>query len=370
MTNVATSTSDAIVMPRQTQAGKAAAGAGTTQWNDLFIRANLSSPPGQVPVTGDLSNCPDIIPVRNPVQDPQATYSTDASYSQNYSNQVAQGAPTYIYVRAKNLGAAAEGGTVNLYAVGNSLINWPSQWLPNPLSTDGNPPSTTVTLPSTAVGNVVVTPQPFYWVPGSPPPGSDHYCLFALLDTPNKPNPLLHGTLPSTFQTMAQLITSYPNIGWKNVAEVSADAPTWTQSQTIMVPPGQTPGARLHIFVFGSPGLVGGQVAFSSGDTVGFTPINLNQTTLASATDTYGVYTVPSAGQSSATIHLSFWKKDSNPTLQDQISIGVGWMTPSLSDAQPFIDAGVVRVHPAESDDDDVVYEVPIGGMYYSFTAQ
>jgi hypothetical protein len=333
------------------------------------MRPNTTSTEGQVPNTGGISDCPDIIPVQQATVDPQGTYSGAGSWGTTYPNQVVEGAPNYIYVRGKNWASGQETATVSLYAVGNALIPWPDQWLSNPLTVQATG-GTTVTLEAQTNQQIVVGTQPFYWQAPPPPAGSDHYCLFALVDTPSNPNPLLHSDVPMTYTTMADLVTNTLYVGWKNVAEVSNNTPTWVKQMTMNVPKGASANQLLHVYVFGTQGTIGGQVAVSSGDSVGFNPpINISQTTIASSTDTYGTLTTPIPGQASTVLNVQFWQGNSNPQFGDRIIAVCGWVPATMEEAQPYIDRGMTRPLPQDRMVGDVGVEVAIGAMHYEFTA-
>jgi hypothetical protein len=340
----------------------------TTTWTDFAMRPNTTSPEGQVPVTGTIVVCPDIIPQTVAVHDPQGTFSTPASWANDYPAQVQEGAANYIYVRAKNFDNGPEDGTVRLYAVGSSLIQWPSQWInsPLPVQTGGN------SLPISAQTSqqIVVGAQPFYWQAPPPPAGSDHYCLFSLVDTVKTPNPLLHSTVADNYNTMVDLVTNSLNVGWKNIAEVPSNVPTWTSQMTLNIPPSAQPNQQLHIYAFGTQSTVGGQVAVTSGDSQGFDPVvNIAQTTIQSSSDTYGMITTPSPGVAKAVLNISYWTGTSNPGFNDRVVVVGGWVPSEINEIAHLIEAGAARRLPAALVGDTPGWEVAIGAMTYRFSA-
>jgi hypothetical protein len=332
------------------------------------MRPNTTSPEGQVPVTGPITACPDIIPATEAVNDPQSVYSTATSWATDYPAQVNAGAPNYIYVRTKNFAPGPETGTVRLYAVGSGLIQWPSLWVNNPLTVqDGG---TNIALSAIANQEIVVGAQPFYWDAPPPPAGSDHYCLFSLVDTPKTPNPLLHSDVPDTYNNMADLVTNSLNVGWKNVAEVANNVPTWTHTMTMQIPPAAEANQLLHVYAFGTSGTVNGQLQISSGDSQGFNPpIQIDQTTIASATQTYGTLTTPTPGAAKTVLNVSFWKGNSNPDFADRITVICGWVPNDADLISRQIEAGTAYRLPPELAEDDTRWEVPIGAMHYQFSA-
>lgn len=343
----------------------------TEAWNSFAMRPNTSSTEGQVPNTGIIYDCPDIIPVASATVDPQNAYKTADSWATTYSNQVRGSAPNFIYVRGKNWASGAETATVTMYAVPSSLISWPSQWLNSPLAvqTGDGTDVRSVELKAEANQQIVVGAQPFYWNAPPPPPGSDHYCLFALVDTPSNPNPLLHRDVKNSYTTMADLVTNTLYVGWKNVAEVDANAPTWTNQVQMTVPEGAAEGDFLHVYVYGTAGTVGGQVEVVSGDGDGFSPpINIPQQTVERAGATYGMLTTPTPGVANTILNISFWNGSATPRLGDGISAVCGWVPPTKEAAQPYIDRGVARALP-EDRMGGVGVEVLIGAMNYRFTA-
>jgi hypothetical protein len=335
-----------------------------TTWTSFAMRPNTDSAEGQVPIAGDPCTSPDIIPMSTAVQNPQATFSSPDSWTNDYPAQVNFGAANYLYVRAKNFGTGAETATVSMYAAGNGLINLPQQWLSNPLQVQTG--GTTVSLSAQTNQQIVVGGEPFYWQAPPPPAGSDHYCLFALVDDPANPNPLLHGNVPDDYNTMADLVNNNLYVGWKNVAEVG-NPPTWTEQMQMPIPPNAQPNQLLHVYVFGTAGYVGSQVEVTSGDGVSFNPpITIQQTTITSPTQTYGTLTTPQAGTSGTTLNVSCWTGSGNPGFRDRIVAVCGWVPNNAEELQPFLDSGAARRLPTELlGDTPVEWEVPIGAMHY-----
>lgn len=340
-----------------------------TAWTSFAIRSNTTTPEGQVPVTGSLNSTPDIIPMTAAVRDPQGTLSSPESWAKTYSGQVSLGVPNYLYVRAKNFGAGEEQATVSMYASGNALINLPTQWLQNALTVQTG--GKTVSLAATTNQQIVVGTQPFYWEAPRPPAGSDHYCLFALVDDPKNPNPLLHGDVPNDYKTIADLVTNSLYVGWKNMAEVGPGA-SWTQQMQMPIPPGATPGQQLHVYVFGTAGFVGADIALSSGDGVSYDPpITIGRTRINSPTETYGTLTTPVAGTPGTVLNLSCWINDAKPGFTDRISAVCGWVPQSAEDLQPFREIGAARRLPQHLlAATDIGWEVPIGAMHYQNSTQ
>lgn len=348
-----------------------------TAWTSFALRPNTTTQEGQVPVSGELVACPDIIPQTAPVQDPQGTFSTPDSWATTYPGQVTAGVANYLYLRAKNWAPGAETTTARMYAVGCALVQFPSDWLNSPLSVqlpDGTT-STTLELAATANQQVVVGEQPFYWQAPPPPAGSDHYCIFALLDSPDAPNQLLHSEVPQTYSDMASLVTNELYVGWKNVAEVSPGDLAWTHQMRMPLPPRVNPTDLLHVYFVGSKGLVGGSASMSCGDGVGYNPpINVPQTNIVDSYSTYGVLVKPSPSEEVAVLNLSFWKGSSNPGFSDRLSVICGWVPSDAALAEPFVASGAATELPEHHQGHellgglDVAYEVTVGAMHYVFS--
>jgi hypothetical protein len=340
----------------------------STAWSDFAMRPNTTSAEGQVPITGDSRVSPDIIPMRVPVQDPQAVFATPQSWSNGYPAPVILDTPNYIYVRARNFYSGAETGAIRLYAAPSALINWPSIWLSDPLQVQ-NQPDPWVNISAAASQEIVVGAQPFYWQTPQPPQGSSSYSLFALVDTPHTPNPLLHGDIPGDYRTLAGLFADSLNIACKDSVYVPGDSPTWTQKLTLDIPASASNGALLHIYVFATAGCVNGQVAVSSGDSQGFNPvIEINRTTITGPEETYGILTMPAPGVASTVLNISFWIGSSNPGPGDRIVVSANWVPDSAEEARPFIESGVARPLPPALATGTMSWEVPVGSVSYHFT--
>ncbi|GAA4375962.1 hypothetical protein [Nocardioides caricicola] len=348
-----------------------------TAWTSFALRANTTTPEGQVPSGGSITICPDIIPLPAADPNPTTNFATTQSWAQDYAAQILEGVPNYIYVRAKNWAAGAETADVTLYAVGCALINMPSDWIDNPLTLqDGK--TTKQTISATNNQEIAVAPEPWYWVAQPPPSGSDHYCVFALLDSKDNPNPLLHNNVPQTYSDMASLVTNELYVGWKNVALVPTNA-VWTHTMKMPLPPRITGDSLLHVYFFGSQGYVGGKVAVSVGDGASFNPpivigTPTNPQTINSPSETYGMLTTPVAGEESTYISVSYLG-GANPGFNDRVSMVCGWVPSQGSIAEDFKARGLGQALPAHiaaqsrefdgHDGHEIGWEVPIGAMHY-----
>jgi hypothetical protein len=157
----------------------------TTDWNDLFVRTDLSetSPSSRV---GGLSS-PDIIPWGTQPVNP-STFTTDASYK-NYVSTTGflSGQPNYIYLRARNSSSTTDAvGEASLVLTNPAMVLWPGGDGWTTLLTDkGKKASPLKSGSGTAVAPnaIAVTEDPFVYVPSD----SGHRCLVTWLSTKAHP---------------------------------------------------------------------------------------------------------------------------------------------------------------------------------------
>ncbi|MFD5234999.1 hypothetical protein ACFWJ5_42320 [Streptomyces qaidamensis] len=332
----------------------------TSTWTDFAMRPNLSSPEGIIPSSGPVCDCPDIIVSADPIDHPHQTLSTPESWHSQNAGTVYEGRPTYIYVRAKNFYDGSETGDVSLYYAPAELIQWPSQWKQNRLRPQEA--GDTVALRAHKRGGIAVGDNPFYWE-APPPSPNGHYCLFALVNTAHTKNPL-PDNVPTSYKGMADLVSNYLNIGWKNTAEVESDVPTWTRQSGLTVPDTCPLNQRLMLSIIGSSGTVGGAVALSSSDTQFEPLIDLPETTIVDANRPISFLTQPKR-PTHATLNLTFWQHSSNPGLQDSIQLVASWIPPDHESAAPYVDKGIAQR--TATIDGDVFWTVPLGAMNYMF---
>ena len=133
-----------------------------SDFNKLYMRPNLLSS-GQVPASGPLSASPDIwVAGDKPVPDYKTSLAEAASYLADCATNLVQNKDNYIYVRAKNGGAANASNNVTLYWADGAVIQWPSRWLNNIIGTDLDP-SAKGNITNLAPGAVGVADRPFVW---------------------------------------------------------------------------------------------------------------------------------------------------------------------------------------------------------------
>jgi hypothetical protein len=229
-----------------------------TTFNGTYLRPNIANG-GVVPAAPPICTCPDIwIAGPTAVGNFQTALATTASYQQSSSANLTQLYDNYIYVRAMNGMSATQTRTVQLYYAPSGVIQWPGQWVNNVIPTDQSAPNGYIN--NLAAGQIGVADSTFLWRQVPPPPsGSDHYCLFAQLNS-------VDGTLNPfpdvTSQVdMGALITSNLNWGWRNTTLI-AGAPTTFSVEVPLTIAQNMPPAYYSVFV--SPvGFIGWNVWFT-----------------------------------------------------------------------------------------------------------
>lgn len=295
--------------------------AETTQYSDIFLRANLADT-GSVPATGSLCTSPDIIPYGlAPVNDP-VTFFTN-NYNQDVGQDLIANAQNYLYMRAKNLMNGPETGTLALYYSPASLLLYPSQWQNNQLKTSSGASTVAVSAPS--LGAVVVGADPFVWSPQMPSPG-DHFCLVGQVVTPSNPNPIPATGAISDFSTW---VANNRGIGWRNVVVVDTGSPTITNSVAYAQ---GTEGGDMYVAIQGKGIPAGAQVSFSCG-TPGPSPlINMAPYTATGTDFLVGIPTNIPANFSS-NISYSYYANNTTPLPGWSLTITVFYFAPPTNAA-------------------------------------
>jgi hypothetical protein len=324
----------------------------STQWTDLMLRKALDDT-GVVPYPGGCwTQSPDIIPYgTSVVGDPQATFGTPEAYAQDQGRGTVFEQPNYFYMRAKNLLDGAETGSLYLYYCPQNLFLFPSLWNKNQLSTSSG--KTSVDVRAAAAGDIVVTPEPFTYVPTN----QIHSCLIGRVVTPNNPNPLPQdGDFP-TMADLATYIVNHPDMAWRNVVLVDATVPTTTdtfQIDTSFMQEGTS--AEFLIGISFNNLTVGSQLAFSAGTPIPSGPdkgkiIYLTQTAVSQPDGSLGTsyLTIPAGYKTN--VSFSYW---ANPPVQRGWSVRfyaiqiVGEDHPAAKFAAPIheLGVGIERSHP------------------------
>ena len=287
-----------------------------TQYDGILLRQNLQDQ-GIMPRTGGWTASPDIIMAgTQPTQDPQAVFSTSASYGTDPTQPVVQNANNYIYLRGKNLNATAQTGTAHVFYARQSLFLYPQQWLNNPLLTSRK--SDTSDMGSIAPNTIGVTTDPFVWIPSDV---SEHNCLVGFISTPEYP---FESQKPpnavTSLDDLAAWIGKTGGTGWHNVQFISNGAPTFTNWTTY---PASDTEATIQFAITCISCPIGSQVSFSCGTPLpNGTYINLPPTTITKPTQIgfTVTYQVP-AGWTSP-ISYSYFSND-NPPVDGNFSVSM-----------------------------------------------
>lgn len=256
----------------------------TAAFNGIYLRPNSNSS-GSVPAASPYSASPDIwLAGTTPVANYQTALATSSSYASSSSNNIYSGQTNLIYVRGKNGATANKTNTVMLYYAPSGVINSPSQWQNNIIKTDLGQTQGNIT--NLAPGTVGVCDATFTWtnvVP--PPPGSDHYCLFAQFNDAQNSNPFPN---VETALDMGALIMNNLGWGWRNTSMISA-TPTWQYTEPLNIPVDYPTTNAYSIFV-APVGYVGWSVEFySSRNDAKGNPIRLNKTQISQDGQLLGV---------------------------------------------------------------------------------
>ncbi|MDY7093684.1 MAG: hypothetical protein SX243_12000 [Acidobacteriota bacterium] len=155
------------------------------RYDGILVRASLEDT-GELPRSGPLQESPDVSPQgKTVVEDPQ-TYFRD-TYEENVGKPVVAGEPNLVYLRGKNTGDFAQGGTAFLYWASEADLGSPARWKNNRVFTaDG---SDRVTLGRTLPGEVVVGEVPFVYSPPANDAGAN-IALLGVVATNEHPNPV------------------------------------------------------------------------------------------------------------------------------------------------------------------------------------
>ena len=178
---------------------------------DVYVRDNVADTGDSH--TGFISASPDVILRPAPVADPQASFGegSGTELSDTLGFDVTAGQDNTIYVRVRNQGSTAAGGTTaTLFWSPPSTLVTPALW-----TSIGS-----VTLPGVPVGEVLTVSAPLTW-PSAQIPGEGHYCIVAILSTAGDPGPSPTDFLNWTnFQTF---IRENNNVTWRNFNVVDSD---------------------------------------------------------------------------------------------------------------------------------------------------
>jgi hypothetical protein len=238
-----------------------AAAAATTTFNGIYLRPN-SNADGSLPALGPYCSSPDIwLAGTDAVPNFQTALATSQSYSSASGNNIYSGQTNLIYVRGRNGATANKTVNVTLYYAPSGVIQAPSRWQNNVIPTDGGQQQGNIA--NLAPNTVGVCDSTFTWLnPVPPPPGSDHYCLFAQFNDANNSNPFPN---VETALDMGALIMNDLGWGWRNTSMISAAA-TWSYTEPLTIP-ANYPTTQTYSIYIAPTGYVGWDAEFYSSQT-------------------------------------------------------------------------------------------------------
>jgi hypothetical protein len=140
----------------------------------LYMRRTLSDTK-VVDWSAAAAKSPDIIPYVGPASDPKDLFTR--TYSEDVGKPLLVDESNSIYVRAKNMGTDAAGGSVHLYYAESAMVLLPELWQNNIIRSASGGDS--VRIPSTQPGEIGIGTETFLWKPEAPT-GNSHYCFVAL----------------------------------------------------------------------------------------------------------------------------------------------------------------------------------------------
>jgi hypothetical protein len=169
-----------------------------------YIRDNVEDN-GTEPVAADrLYASPDIIVRNEQVDDPQGELGQTAKHNYDLCDQVEDGQDNYVYLRVQNRGTLAGDCTVTVYFTDPGMFADPTSWTK---IVDQAPVENLLPGEFRVVG-------PIIW-PDALIPGSGHYCLISILDSPGDPAPNLADI--HTSDDFSNMVRDRNNVAWKNI---------------------------------------------------------------------------------------------------------------------------------------------------------
>lgn len=173
------------------------------------------------------------------------------NYNNNtYTNKVYFDVSNFIYIRGKNTNDGAQDARIWFYCTESDFILWPQNWSEAYITANGKT-CNYIDVHAQNNGDIVVTVPSFIWISKQFHSGhsqGDHYCLIAIAENnPVNPpvNPKPKGAFNS-FNDIANLIQSSPNMAWKNTQDINLSG-TIIESQLPMS--GSSAGGVIHIGV-------------------------------------------------------------------------------------------------------------------------
>jgi len=286
-----------------------------TQWDDFLIRASLSDN-GSLPRQLSWVS-PDIIPYGiSPVANPAAQFCNAPSYATDPGSSPIYNATNYLYVRAKNLKAGANTGTVFLYYSNSNLLQYPSSWLNNPI---GNPDGLPISAAN--IGDIVTPTQAFVWPQTPPQPANFHYCLIAWVKT------AAHGTLPTTdaVADLAAFMAENGNWSQRNIAITEAGSPTFVKS--VNYSQGTEPATMNFSLTWDYPP-IGAQVQLVARDPAGGKVINSEIQTIQAQNSGFVIPQIPIPGGYKTIFDINYFANGKVPQKSFTLTLNAYYFVP------------------------------------------
>lgn len=185
-----------------------------TLWPGIVVRETTSET-GTTPRSSS-ANSPDIIMAGTaPLPDPSILTDSN-NYSKEYDNSLYIGRYNYLYVRGKNFTGGTLSGSWNLFYSTPNLLLYPYLWQKNQLATSDGNTNPAFTIGAGAIG---ASTNAFTWKPDDT---SDHYCMVAVANTPEHPNPVKD---INCISDLAAIMKDNANIAQRNVHMIRGDIP-------------------------------------------------------------------------------------------------------------------------------------------------
>ncbi len=229
--------------------GQAAIGFLNNGQFNAYIRDSIEDNGAEPVVANRLYTSPDIIVRSELVADPQDELGQTIKHRHDLSYEVEDGQENYIYLRVQNRGTITGDCTAAVYFTQPGMFANPASW-----TNLGN-----INIQNLAPGEFRVV-GPLSW-PDAQIPGSGHYCLICILDSPGDPAPNLAAI--SSTADFINMVRNSNNVAWKNIRIVDiipggsdsysfymeGPAGTWHQAELRIDLTGFVPGGSVLVKV-------------------------------------------------------------------------------------------------------------------------
>ncbi|MFA8299540.1 MAG: hypothetical protein ACEPOV_05220 [Hyphomicrobiales bacterium] len=297
----------------------------TRKWNGVYFRANLSDQ-GNVPRSGSLCHCPDIIPYGiMPVDNPDEFFLVK-NWDKDLGKDFIARMQNYIYLRVKNLNEKKTlVGELHLYWCKASLLMYPDIWKKNIIKLgNGTDHFKFKIKPGGKVVSYDNKQGTFNWAPEMIQ--NDHYCLVGRIVTSDNPNPIPD---VGTINNFGKFIANNPGYGWHNVVVIDRGSPSYSIS--VNYNQGGV-GGKMHVILTCTNVPLGAEVGFSC-PTPGPNPlVNLKRSKVNNPkTEVFGIVSdIPANWDGTITYH--YWANGTNPPVGFNIELAVVYFVHSDDD--------------------------------------